>query len=204
MKLYRIGDKVVSESKLTDAIAAILDDRESGATQEEVARTHKVQRSFVSLLETLGEVRRGSRVALVGFPVANVAEVKALAEKHALDLVLVLSQEERESIETGDATAVFNTLLETIAVLRDYDTVVLLASDLRIKTMEKILVGEIVGMPLGPSPLRTAVRVDLDRLDEVLNSVMSARRVRSSKSRMGARLREAADLPGRWKSSRKS
>ena len=204
MKLYRIGDKVVSESKLADAIAAILEDRESGATQEEVARTHKVQRSFVSFLETLGEVRRGSRVALVGFPVANVAEVKALAEKHALDLVLVLSQEERESIETGDATAVFNTLLETIAVLRDYDTVVLLASDLRIKTMEKILVGEIVGMPLGPSPLRTAVHVDLDKLDQVLNSVMSARRTRSSKSRMGARLREAAELPGRWKSSRKS
>jgi len=204
VKLYRIGDKVVSESKLTDAIAAILEDREAGATQEEAARTHKVQRSFVSFLETLGEVRRGSRVALVGFPVANATEVKALAEKHALDLVLVLSQEERESIETGDATAVFNTLLETIAVLRDYDTVVLLASDLRIKTMEKILVGEIVGIPLGPSPLRTAVRVDIARLDEVLSSVMSARRSRSSKSRMGARLREAADLPGRWKSSRKS
>ena len=204
VKLYRIGDKVVSESKLADAIAAILEDRESGATQEEVARTHKVQRSFVSFLETLGEVRRGSRIALVGFPVANVAEVKALAEKHALDLVLVLSQEERESIETGDATAVFNTLLETIAVLRDYDTVVLLASDLRIKTMEKILVGEIVGMPLGSSPLRTAVHVDLGQLDQVLNSVMSARRTRSSKSRMGARLREAAELPGRWKSSRKS
>ena len=203
MRFFRIGDKVVSQNKLFDAVTAILEDRESGATQEEVARSHQVQRSFVSFLETLGEVRRGDRVALVGFPVANTTEVKALAEKHALDFVLVLSQEERESIESGDATKVFNMLLETIAALRDYDTLVLLASDWRISTMEKILGTEVVGMPLGASPLRTDVPVDLDKLDHVLASVMSARRGRATTSSMGARLREAAELTRRWKPSRK-
>ena len=204
MKLYRIGDKVISADKLSDAITAILQDREAGATQEDVAKAHDVQRSFVSFLETLGEVRRGERVALVGFPVANAADVKQLAERHAVDFVLVLSQEERESIESGDATRVFNQLLETIAALRDYDTLVLLASDWRIATMERILGTEVVGIPLGTSPLRTAVTVDLAELDAVLTAVMSARPGKGSQSRMGARLREAADLSGRWKPSRKS
>lgn len=203
MKLYRIGDKVVSESKLHDAIAAILEDREAGATQEDVARSRQVQRSFVSLLESLGEVRRGDRVALVGFPVANAAAVKSLAEKYAVDFVLVLSQEEREAVESGDASKVFNSLLETIAVLRDYDTVVLLASDWRIKTMEKILGAEVVGIPLGSSPLRHAVEVDLSQLDSVLAGVMSARRG-SPTSRTGAGPREANELTGRWDPSRKS
>ena len=133
MRLYRIGDKVVSEDKLHDAITAILEARESGVTQEDVARAQGVQRSFVSFLETLGEVRRGDKVALVGFPIANAEEVKDLAETHSLDFVLVLSQDERESIESGDATRVFNQLLETIAALKDYDTLVLIASDWRIR-----------------------------------------------------------------------
>lgn len=198
MRLFRIGDKVISEDKLHDAISAILEEREGGATQEDVARSHQVQRSFVSFLETLGEVRRGERVALVGFPVANVAPVKALAEKYAVDFALVLSQEEREAVESGDASRVFNSLLETIAVLRDYDTVVLLASDWRIKTMEKILGAEVVGIPLGASPLRHGVEVDLAELESVLAGVMSARRGAQTTSRTGAGSRQAQELTGRW------
>lgn len=204
MRLYRIGDKVVSEDKLRDAIAAILEDREAGATQDDVARSHGVQRSFVSFLETLGEVRKGGRVALVGFPIANAAEVIALAERHALDFVLVLSQEERESIESGEVTQVFNTLLETIATLRDYDTLVLMASDWRIKTMERILGTEVVGIPLGVSPLREAVTVDLEQLDEILSGVMTARPVHHSTSRGGAALMNAKKLTGRWQPSKRS
>ena len=203
MRLFRIGDKVVSEDKLHDAISAILEDREAGATQEDVARSHQVQRSFVSFLETLGEVRRGDRVALVGFPVANSDAVKALAEKYAVDFVLVLSQEEREAVESGNASKVFNSLLETIAVLRDYDTVVLLASDWRIKTMEKILGAEVVGIPLGHSPLRHAVEVDTAELESVLAGVMSARRGTAT-SRTGTGPREAQELTGRWDPSKKS
>ena len=204
MRLYRIGDKVVSEGKLHDAIAAILEDREAGATQDDVAKSYGVQRSFVSFLESLGEVRKGSRIALVGFPVANADEVKALAQRHALDFVLVLSQEERESIESGEVTTVFNTLLDTIATLCDYDTLVLMASDWRIKTMERILGTEVVGIPLGPSPLREAVTVDIAQLDEILSGVMSARPTHSSTSRGGAALKDAARLKGRWQPSKKS
>jgi len=204
VRLHRIGDKVVSEDKLRDAITAILEDREAGATQDDVAKSHGVQRSFVSFLETLGEVRKGSRVALVGFPIANADAVKALAETHALDFVLVLSQEEREDIESGEVTAVFNTLLETIATLRDYDTLVLMASDWRIKTMERILGTEVVGVPLGPSPLRAAVTVDIEQLDEILSGVMSARPTHGSTSRGGAALKNAGKLTGRWHPSKRS
>jgi hypothetical protein len=198
VKLYRIGDKVVSEDKIHDAVAAILAEREAGATQEDIARLHDVQRSFVSFLETLGEVRRGDRIALVGFPIANAEQVRALAEKRSLDFVLVLSQAERESIESGDATRVFNQLLETIAVLKEYDTLVLLASDWRIKTMERILGTEVIGIPLGASPLRAAVEVDLDELDGVLETVLSARRGRGGHGRRGVGPEAASDLSERW------
>jgi len=205
VEFYRIGDKVVSREKLIDAVDAILADRQSGATQEEAARSAGVQRSFVSFLETLGEVRRGPRVALVGFPIANCKEVRALAEEHAVDFVLVMSQSERESIESGSSAQVFNQLLETLAALRDFDTLVLIASDWRIGTIEKILGTEVVGIPLGHTPLREDKHVDIVELDKVLDAVMSAPVGKTVHSgRVGGALRGAAEeIAGRWTQSRK-
>jgi len=206
MELVRIGDKVVSRDKLLDAVDAILTDRAAGATQEEAARHAGVQRSLVSFLETLGEVRRGPRVALVGFPIANCGEVRELAEKHAVDFVLVVSQAERESIESGSPATVFNQLLETLSVLRDFDTLVLVASDWRIKTIERILGTEVVGIPLGHTPIRQDKVVDVAELDRVLAAIMSAPvKGHARTGTVGGVLREAAEeLAGRWTQSRKS
>ncbi|MDH4140459.1 MAG: transcriptional regulator [Coriobacteriia bacterium] len=204
MRFYRIGDKVVSREKIHDVVDEILGDREAGATQEEVARGHGVQRSFVSFLESLGEVRRGARVALIGFPVANTDEVMSLAEEVGVDFTLVFSQAERERIESASASEVFNRLLETLATLRDYDVVVLMASDWRIELVERILGAEVVSMPLGQTPLREDVEVDLGELRGVLEGVMSARVERPRSGRVSAALRDAAERAGRWGPSRRS
>jgi hypothetical protein len=206
MRLFRIGDKVVSREKLLDAIDAILEHREQGATQEEAARQAGVQRSFVSFLETLGELRRGPRVALVAFPVANTEEVRELGNRYALDFVLAISQAQRESIESGDATNIFNQLLETLATLRDFDTVILLASDYRVATIERILGTEVVGMPLGHSPIRADVPVDLVELERILQAVMGEQTTthHGRTGRVGRALQDAAELAGRWTQSKKS
>ncbi len=205
MRFYRVGGKVISRDKLVDAVEAILEDREAGATQEEAARDAGVTRSVVSFLESLGEVRRGPRVALVGFPVANRDEVTAVAERHAVDFVLVISQSDRESIEAGSPASVFNRLLETLAALRDFDTVILLASDWRIETVEKILGSDVVGIPLGASPLREDQTVDVEELDRLLAGIMSAtHHGRVHSGRVGRRLRTAAEeIAGRWQQSKR-
>jgi len=202
MRFYRIGDKVVSREKLFSVIDEVLSDREAGSTQEEVARTYKVQRTFVSFLETLGEIRRGPKVALVGFPIANVAEVTELAERKGLDFLLVFSQKEREDVETASGYEVFNRLLETLATLREFDVVLLLASDWRLELVERILGSEIIGIPLGQTPLREDVVVDLVELEAVLDDVLSAREG-STRGRIAEVLREAADVAERWSGSKK-
>lgn len=171
MRLYRIGDKVVSREKLLEVVDAILADREGGATQEEASGRAGVQRSFVSILESVGEVRRGPKVALVAFPVANAEEVRLLAEDRALDLVLVLSQAEREDLESGSAREIFNRVLEILAQLRDFDVIVLIASDWRIRLVERILGREVIGIVLGSSPLRSDVTVDTGELASILEAV---------------------------------
>ncbi len=82
----------------------------------------------------------------------------------AVDFTLVFSQAERESIESGSASDVFNRLLETLATLRDYDVIVLMASDWRIELIERILGREVIAIELGHSPIREDVTVDIEEL----------------------------------------
>jgi hypothetical protein len=171
MRFYRIGDKIVAREKLVDQIDAIMVDRESGATQHDAASAHGVDRSFVSWLETVGEVRRGRRVALIAFPVGNAGEVRAACEERAVEFVLVMSQSERESLEAGPADRMFNFVLETLATLKDFEVVIVMASDWRIGTVEKILGREVIARDLGHSPLRHDVTIDLTELADLLDAV---------------------------------
>jgi hypothetical protein len=171
MRFYRIGDKVVGRDKIIDQVEAILADREGGATQHEAAASHGVDRSFVSWLENLGEVRRGKRVALIAFPVANVDDVKRVCDEHGVELALVVSQAEREGFEAGRADRMFNLVLDTLAQLKDFDVVIILASTKRTGAIEKILGREVIARTLGPSPLRHDVEVDLEELTDLLDAV---------------------------------
>lgn len=208
MRFFRIGDKIVSREKLVEQITDILRDRERGATQADAAKAHGVERSFVSWLETLGEVRRGRRVGLIAFPVANGDEVRALAERHGVEFLLVMSQAEREKMEGSPGDAVFNRVLDTLATLKDFDVLVLLASDWRVGTIEKILGREVVAVTLGPSPLRHDVLVDLSELDGILDGVTAPAAndgTDTTEARRSARVNPAELLraSGRWTRSRK-
>ena len=173
MRFYRIGDKVVGRDKIIEQVEAVLTDREGGATQHEAAVAHGVDRSFVSWLETLGEVRRGKRVALIAFPVANADDVRRIADEHGIELALVVSQSEREGFEAGRADRMFNLVLDTLAELKDFDVVIILASTKRTGAIEKILGREVITRPLGTSPLRHDVEVDLEELTDLLDAVTS-------------------------------
>ena len=204
MKLRRIGDKVISEEKLHAAIDAILTDRENGATQGETAEAFHVQRSFVSFLETLGEVRRGSRVALIAFPVSNAESIIELGKRYNLDLVLALSQHQRETIEMASGVSVFNTVIDTIEELIDYDVVIICASDARIASFERILAVNVVGHILGESPLRHDVEVDIDDLEQLVSAVViqeSKDTVSAEKPKrvVGPVQRRAGELVERWR-----
>ena len=171
VRFFRIGDKVISREKIVEGITDILRDRERGATQAEAARAHGVERTFVSWLENLGEIRRGRRVGLVAFPVSNGDQVRALADAHGVEFTLVMSQAERQAMSGSRGDAIFNQVLETLAILKDYDVLVLLASDWRIGTIEKILGREVVAVNLGHSPLSKDVEVDLAELADILSGV---------------------------------
>ncbi len=172
MELIRIGSKVVSREKLMDLVGEILKKRSGGATQAEIASEVGVERSFVSHLESLGEVRRGKRIALVGFPVKNKREVKKVVKECGVDFIYLLSEKERLSFVEKGGTFVFNEVLDVLAELQGFDTVIFLASDRRVESLEKILNGEVIGISLGKSPLKTDKKVDVEELRGLLENII--------------------------------
>jgi transcriptional regulator with XRE-family HTH domain len=199
-EMIRIGSKLISRDKLLGTIDQLLLDRSKGATQAEAARVAGVSRSFVSNLETLGEVRYGARVALVAFPVSNGDELRQLAEEFSLDFALIFSQDERARAESGKAGDMLNQLLDTLVELHTYSAVIVLASDWRVQTMKRLIDSDVIGIELGPSPLHHDVEVDIDHLRSILAGVIESagneQPSRSSGGRMserGQRVRKAWD-----------
>ncbi|MCX7831595.1 MAG: transcriptional regulator [Actinobacteria bacterium] len=174
MEFIRVGDKVLSLEKLENKIKKILKMRAQGSTQAEVAEILGVDRSFISHLEGLGEVRKGFKVGLIAFPVKNKQEVERLAEELGVDVYLVMSQEEREKkVESQDGAYVFNEVMEILTNLVDCDAIIVVASDLRIKQAEKIF-GEqkVFGVNLGKSPIRTDISVDIAELRKLIENLV--------------------------------
>jgi len=172
-RLWRIGDKLVSLDRLVSAIERMLELRSRGLSQQEVARMAGVDRTFLSRLESLGELRRGERVAVVGFPVANRQELEQAAREAGAELVLLLSNEERwrwARERSGDQ--VFNELMALLSTLSGYDRIVFLGSDMRIRLVEALFGADrVVGVRLGPSPLEQDVAVDPQQLARLVRGV---------------------------------
>jgi len=173
--LLRIGEKLVSRERLARAIDRMLEMRARGASQQEVARAFGVDRSFVSRLETLGEVRRGSRVAVFGFPVQNPEELERAAREAGAEWVWLMTNEERwRYARERPGDQLFNELMEILSRLSHNDRVIFLGSEMRIRLVEAILGSDrVIGVTLGPSPIVADVYVEPERIAALVSGVRS-------------------------------
>ncbi|HHV78489.1 MAG TPA: transcriptional regulator [Firmicutes bacterium] len=150
----RIGDKLIDKDKLTRTIDEMLELRAKGVSQQEVADRFGTDRSFVSRLESLGEVRKGKRIGLVAFPVANAAEVREVARQEGLDFVLVMTDAERWGfVQNRTGIDLFNRIMQLIWEARQCDVVILAGSDKRLELMKGLLDKEVLCIELGRSPM---------------------------------------------------
>jgi len=172
MQFIRIGEKVISKEKLNREINKILELRTKGATQEGVARKLGVERTFVSRLESLGEIRKGKKIALIGFPIKNKEELTRLAEKLGVEYVLLLTQDERfEFIEKKGKNELFNEVMEIIVNLADFDLIIFMGSDMRVPIVEKIFSVQVVGIIIGHSPIKESKYVNPEKIIEIVKEV---------------------------------
>jgi len=125
--LRRIGDKLVSRERILTMVDQVLALREAGLSQQEVAARLGTDRSFISRLEGLGEVRKGGSIALVGFPVANKAELLKVAHDKGIDFTFLLDDQERWSfLEGKSGLELFAEVVNLMEKVQGHQVVVIL------------------------------------------------------------------------------
>ena len=172
MELIRIGDKLVSLNKIHQALEKMLDLRVQGLSQQEVARRLNLDRALISRLEKLGEVRKGSRMAVVGFPIANKDELIDMLQTEGVDYWLLMTDRERYAFASGkNGLEFFQELMRIVDQMRTHDVVIVLGSDYRIKLSAALLDKEVVGVVIGESPITSDIYVDPERLRALIKSL---------------------------------
>ncbi|MEN6568337.1 MAG: helix-turn-helix transcriptional regulator [Veillonellales bacterium] len=170
--LLRIGEKIINRHKIHQTVDVMLEMRSKGFSQQEVAKRIGIDRTVISKLETLGEVRKGGLVALIGFPIKNCEAIEAMARQEGIDFSLLLSEKERwEFIENKTGLELFNTTMKIISDLHKYDIVIILASNMRIKLVETLLDKEIIGIEIGASPIADDKYVDPEMVRDIIHQL---------------------------------
>lgn len=168
----RIGDKIISRQQIDKWISRILDLRSQGHSQLDVAQQLKIDRTFISRLESLGELRKGRGVAVLGFPVANGPALEQICKKYGVDWWLFLSEQERLSfVKDRSGVDLFNEVMDILASIRNYDTVVVMGSNKRVQGVEALLDRDVIALELGQSPLKDDVVASEDELEGILRSL---------------------------------
>ncbi|MEW8978008.1 MAG: transcriptional regulator [Symbiobacterium sp.] len=172
MQLIRIGDKVVSPERIHRMVDRILELRAQGHSQQEVADILEVDRTLISRLESLGEMRKGKKIALVGFPVKNGPELADVARAEGVDFVLLMSDRERvDFARNQNGIEVLNQVMRWIARARACDAVIFIGSDQRLKMVEALVGPQVIGIEIGRSPMTHDVYVSPDEVRDLIRSV---------------------------------
>ncbi|OPL10352.1 MAG: hypothetical protein AVO34_11240 [Firmicutes bacterium ML8_F2] len=172
-RIFRIGEKMISLDRAVRMVEKALELREQGLSQQDTAGKLQLDRSFVSRLESIGEIRKGSRVAVIGFPIANRDELVDICQQYGLDFFLVLNNRERwDLVRDSKALDFFNKMLELVTRLRQFDTLILITSEKWFQLAEALLDIQIVYLTLGPTPIETDRTVGSERLKTTLELVL--------------------------------
>lgn len=172
MEFFRIGEKLISKDKLIRTIDRILSLRASGLTQQDVANKIGVDRTFISRLEAIAEVRKGGLIGIVGFPLGNKSELEVVCEKFGVDYTLIMNDKERwDFIQSSSGLNLVNVIMDIIAKLRNFNIVIMIGSDMRIKLAEALLGDIVVGVEIGESPIKADVYFDAQVLTHLIENL---------------------------------
>ncbi|MCR3922438.1 MAG: helix-turn-helix domain-containing protein [Firmicutes bacterium] len=173
MEFIRIGEKLINIHKIDVTIRRILKLRNEGMSQQEVAIKLQLDRTFISRLETLGNVRRGGRIGLMAFPVQNKEELLSLADRYGIEDRLILSEEERwQLVANKNGIDFLNQVIAIIEQFRQCDTVFVFCSAKWNRLAAALLDNEVVTVEIGHSPITKDVLVRINEVEATLNPFM--------------------------------
>lgn len=135
--------------------------RQRGLSQMETAARLGVDRTLISRLEGIGEIRKGRVTGLIAFPISNKDEICQLAEDLGVDFSFIMDNRERwDFVEGKTGALLLSEIMKVIARARECDHVLVAASDMWLGMAEAILGPRLTPLQLGTSPMERDVHLD--------------------------------------------
>lgn len=176
MDFYRIQDKIISWQKVEKTLRKVLLMRSRGFSQQEVATRLGIDRTLISRLEGIGELRKGQSIACIGFPILNKEEIIEVLEKEGVDYIMLMSEQERlDFVEQRSGKELINEIMDLTARIRAYEVVICIGSDERLRMLEGMLDGQVIALEIGESPLTEDKWVDPQEIRKIMKSIKAAR-----------------------------
>ncbi|MEQ8237462.1 MAG: helix-turn-helix domain-containing protein [Syntrophomonadaceae bacterium] len=176
MDFIRIQDKIISMQKIDLTIRKILQLRARGLSQQEVADRLGVDRTFISRLEGIGELRKGRSIACIGFPISNKQEIQSILGEEGVDFIFLMTEAERLAyVDERTGREMLGELMDIIARLHDYEKTIFIGSDQRIKMVQSMLDSDVIGIEIGISPITEDKWVDPKAIRKILRAIKSGR-----------------------------
>lgn len=170
--LMRIAGKLINKTKIHQKIDDILDKRRQGLSQQEVARLVGIDRTVISRLESIAEIRKGDKIALLGFPIANCQELYATAQQEGVEYCLLMTEKERwDFLNSKNGAELFNSIMDIITILRQYDVIIIIGSDFRIKLTETVVGKDVIGVQIGESPIEEDQYVNPEQIRKIVRQI---------------------------------
>lgn len=176
MDFFRVGEKLISLQKIVRLVKKVLKLRTRGFSQQEVAQRLDLDRSFISRLETLGEVRKGKKLAVVGFPIKNKEEIERISDEAGIDFILLMSNEERWNlVKNRSGMDFFDRVMQILTMLREFDAIIVIGSDKWLQIAEALFDKELFFVELAPSPIEQDCYFDPERYKGLLSELLHTR-----------------------------
>jgi hypothetical protein len=137
-----------------------------------------VDRTLVSRLESVGEVRKGDSIAIIGFPVENKEDIARVAREEAADFVYVLNDKERWNLLSRSGAELFNELMRLMARIREFPVVIILGFNQPAHFIEALLDRQVTAVHLKQTAGSNG-RFDPEELRRMIKSVKASRPAKS-------------------------
>ncbi len=176
MDFYRVQDKIISWQRVEKTLRKALLMRSRGFSQQDVATRLGIDRTLISRVEGIGELRKGQSVACLGFPILNKEEITEILQKEGVDFIMLMSERERlDFVEQRSGKELINEIMDLTARVRGYEVVICIGSDERLRMLEGMLDGQVIGLEIGESPLTEDKWVDPQEIRKIMKSIKAAR-----------------------------
>ncbi len=176
MDFIRIQDKIISWQRIENTLKKILQLRARGISQQDVAGRLGIDRTFISRLEGIGELRKGQTIACIGFPLINKDEIRTILEEAGVEFILLMTEQERlDFVNQYSGKELLNVIMDLVSRIRKYEVVICLGSDTRIKLIKGVLDAEVISVEIGTSPITEDKWVDPLEIRKILRAIKHAR-----------------------------